>query len=269
MMLKNSKKLLASQDWEAAIELYSGEFLKDFYDSSCNVEAWLELERESLKEAYELAVLRHAQVLEQANRFEEAAQLLIKALPENPFNETMVQAYMNSAYLAGKRKQALEVFESFQMRLKDELDTFPLVETLKLAQRIRENKHINVTSEHELSPSLSTTSLSSLAKTKQVIPEKPFNHFVARAQALNSLKNHWVKASSSKGQIVLIHGEAGTGKTALIETFCQSLQQDAFILKGHCSSYLSLGDPYLAFQDIFTDVLRIVADDENLLQNNY
>ncbi len=65
--VKSFREAIINKDWQTAIKLYRGEFLKGFCDNSLNVEAWLALERESLKEAYELAVLRLTQSLRKTN----------------------------------------------------------------------------------------------------------------------------------------------------------------------------------------------------------
>ncbi len=169
--VKSFQEAISNRDWQTAIELYRGEFLKGFCDTSLDVETWLALERESFKEAYELAVLNYARALEKNKLFEEAAQLLAVTLSESPLNEEMVQTYMSCAYLAGKRQQALKVFRNFEIELKRELDVIPLIETLQLAQQIKENP--SIASEDNLRYGSATTLLSTFFKIKQENSKNP------------------------------------------------------------------------------------------------
>lgn len=58
-----------------------------------------------------------------------------------------------------------------------------------------------------------------------------------RDQHLAALEQHSAEvATSSRGRILLISGEAGVGKTALVRSFCQTKERSARILKGACDA---------------------------------
>jgi hypothetical protein len=72
--------------------------------------------------------------------------------------------------------------------------------------------------------------------------EKPV--FIARADEL---------ALASNGRVVFIIGEAGSGKTTLIQEFtrrAQELHPDLIVASGNCNAYTGVGDPYLPFREI-------------------
>ena len=261
--VKAFQEAINEQNWQTAIELYNGDFLKGFNEKSPSLEAWLALERRSLQEAYYYAILECANALEKAQNFTEALALLNDALKEESLNEELVQAYMRCAHLAGRRKKALEIFESFKAELEDELAISPLAETLILAEKIKQSLDFAYNSEEH---SFSNSTAAFIAELEA--PSKPFHNFVARQGALGWLEDHWlkVKVRGGHGQIALIHGEAGTGKSTLIKAFCKSMQKNTLVAKGQCSSYMGVGDPYLVFQDIFTNILKALESNGELLQ---
>ena len=77
--------------------------------------------------------------------------------------------------------------------------------------------------------------------------------FVGREKELSHLGAMLKKTISGYGQVVLVTGGAGRGKTALIDEFCFLAQQqyeDLIIARGNCNAHSGVGDPYLPFRDI-------------------
>lgn len=77
--------------------------------------------------------------------------------------------------------------------------------------------------------------------------------FVARERELAQLDQHLQAALSGKGRIVLVTGEAGRGKTALLGEFARRSQQhhpQLVVVNGNCNAFSGVGDPYLPFRDI-------------------
>ena len=222
------------------------------------------MERQSLQETFYLAVFRYTKALEQKQQFTEAIALLYKALRENILNEELVQTYMRCTYLAGKRQKALEIFEHFKEELKNELDIDPLVETLSLAETIKQNDKLTSVPEDE-SYHFTTTSLTPFIPKKE-LGHKPFHSFVVRKEALEWLEVYWLKAVYGKGQLALIHGESGVGKSALMDNFCKNIRSPAIIVRGQCNTYMGVGDPYLAFQDIFSSLLRALEGNSKMFE---
>ena len=76
-------------------------------------------------------------------------------------------------------------------------------------------------------------------------PERPL--FVGRESELENLEDSLLRALSGEGQVVFIAGEAGTGKTALINELVrrsQSAHQELVAAVGLCSSQTGIGDAY-------------------------
>jgi class 3 adenylate cyclase/tetratricopeptide (TPR) repeat protein len=86
---------------------------------------------------------------------------------------------------------------------------------------------------------------------KEAVLKRPV--FVAREKEISLLENLVEKVISGDGQVALITGGAGRGKTALLDEFCFRSQQkydDLIFTRGNCNSHTGIGDPYLPFRDI-------------------
>jgi predicted ATPase len=77
--------------------------------------------------------------------------------------------------------------------------------------------------------------------------------FVARDEELNKLGGFLDQALSGKGKIVFVKGEAGSGKTALVQEFAWKAQEDhseLIVAGGNCNAHTGIGDPYLPFREV-------------------
>ena len=91
------------------------------------------------------------------------------------------------------------------------------------------------------------------AEKEAIEEERPV--FVAREQELSLLGKYLDAALSGKGQVVVVKGEAGSGKTALIQEFiwrAQESNSDLIVASGKCNAQTGIGDPYLPFIEIFS-----------------
>jgi len=77
--------------------------------------------------------------------------------------------------------------------------------------------------------------------------------FVVREQELDKMGRFLDKVLSGKGQILFVEGEAGSGKTALIQEFARRSQEthaDLIVASGRCNAHTGVGDPYLPFIEV-------------------
>jgi len=92
--------------------------------------------------------------------------------------------------------------------------------------------------------------------------------FVGRERELTYLQTFLACALGGQAQVVLVTGEAGSGKTALLHEFARRAQQanaELVVAIGNCNAQTGLGDPYLPFRE----VLRLLTGDvEADLANN-
>ena len=76
---------------------------------------------------------------------------------------------------------------------------------------------------------------------------------VGRETEILELQHFLQTTLTNHGQICFVIGEAGSGKTTLINEFTkasQSKNEDIIVAIGNCDSTIGLGDPYLPFREI-------------------
>ncbi|MDH3944801.1 MAG: protein kinase, partial [Anaerolineae bacterium] len=85
----------------------------------------------------------------------------------------------------------------------------------------------------------------------EITSDTPRDIFVGRERHLAKLDQFLQKALSGKTQIVFVTGEAGRGKTALIQEFArraESTSKNLIVAQGGSSLYTGVADPYLPFR---------------------
>ncbi|TEU12039.1 MAG: hypothetical protein E3J21_22195, partial [Anaerolineales bacterium] len=101
------------------------------------------------------------------------------------------------------------------------------------------------------SPPDLTTSLPPFLEEEPAQVEIPV--FVARERELAQLDGFLDLAMAGQGRVAFVTGEAGSGKTALVQGFTRRAQDahaDLIVASGNCNAYTGIGDPYLPFREI-------------------
>lgn len=220
-------------------ELYRGDFLAGFYVSdSPDFEHWLVYEQERLREMaiqtlrrlveYCLASGAYAQGIRYARRLLEIDSLFEEA------HRNLMRLYA----LSGRRGQALAQYESCQDLLQTELGMEPLEETTALYLAIQANEW---------------PARSPAGEDNWKGPNVPF---VGRQKAYTRLRRSWETARQGSIRLTLVEGEAGIGKTRLIETAVHEVvsQSGAVVLCGRCYE----SSPRIGYQPL-TDALQRAA----------
>jgi DNA-binding CsgD family transcriptional regulator/tetratricopeptide (TPR) repeat protein len=86
--------------------------------------------------------------------------------------------------------------------------------------------------------------------------------FIARATELAALADALERADHGHPSVVVIGGEAGVGKTRLLEEFAAASRERALVLVGRCFPSWQRGLPYAPFGDLFRDLRRKVPPPE-------
>ncbi len=93
------------------------------------------------------------------------------------------------------------------------------------------------------------TSASSAAPLSQLVR----GQLVGRTAELQQLKQHWELAQQARGQLVMLSGEPGVGKTRLAQDLIDHARKSgATILRGGCYEYEAT-TPYLPFVEAFRE----------------
>jgi transcriptional regulator with XRE-family HTH domain len=88
--------------------------------------------------------------------------------------------------------------------------------------------------------------------TQGFAPQLTAHPFVGRTRELAILAAALERAHAGQGQLRFVIGDAGRGKSALVQEFARAAQaQDAALLvcSGGCNAYAGIGDPYLSFRE--------------------
>lgn len=97
---------------------------------------------------------------------------------------------------------------------------------------------------------------------RRVFALKPWPAFVGRAESLQQLSGLWAETKQGRGQLVLLKGDSGLGKSRLIQELIGQLDE-ATVLIGHCRK-IEGGAAYQAFisamKSYFDNVTLEVAD---------
>ena len=89
-----------------------------------------------------------------------------------------------------------------------------------------------------------------MEETPRRVPSPTFHrppHFVGRDTALAQLAQWWTTARQGTRQVGIIAGEAGIGKTALVNTFVAQVAatEDVWVGHGQCLDHYGAGEAYL------------------------
>jgi tetratricopeptide (TPR) repeat protein len=87
--------------------------------------------------------------------------------------------------------------------------------------------------------------------------------FVGRTRELGDLHRRFERAAAGEGGVVFIAGEAGAGKSSLIERFLVETalsDPEARIISGGCSEQFGAGEPYQPFVDAFRGLIAESED---------
>jgi predicted ATPase len=213
-------------------------------------EEWALLTRERLARLMSSALHRLAAAYEQRGEYETAQSHAQRHVELEPWDEKARRQLMRVLALDGQRSAALVQYESCRRRLAEELDVEPAPETLELYEQIRSG----TLAARAPSPSLRLTHTARLpffleGKAHQV--ETP--PFVAREYELAQLDRFLDLALAGQGRVVFVTGEAGSGKTALVQEFARRAEDahvDLVVASGNCNAHTGIGDPYLPLREV-------------------
>lgn len=225
-----------------AVSAYGGDLLPGFY------EEWVVLERERLQGAFDrklgkllerlLAERRWNEVLEWAERW-----IASGSIPEPAYRALML-AQAGLGNLAGAAAQYQRCVDA----LARELGVEPSEKTRQAFEQIRDGR---------AEPGLPKPSPSVLPAPTQPVflegPEKTAPVFVGREAELAALDGYLQKALQGQAQVVFVSGEAGSGKSALLQEFMRrsvAAHPDLAVGWGICNAFFGQGVPYLPFRDV-------------------
>jgi DNA-binding SARP family transcriptional activator/predicted ATPase len=237
----------------SAVDLYRGDFLEGFYvRDAADFEDWWLAERARLRERMLGGLHALAQYRAGQGDLPGAIAYIRRLLNIEPWRELAQRNLMTWLAQDGQRSAALAQYEICRRVLADELAVEPAAETIALHERIRKG---------DLGPPLRSTEPAVdvepyrpafLDRDAQATTSQP-EPFVGREPHLARLAGLLETALAGRGQVAFVSGEAGWGKTSLVDEFsrrAEALHADLIVASGTCTAFTESGDPYLPFREI-------------------
>jgi len=202
---------------QKAVDFYQGDFLQGFYEDWCLVEQehWRSVFLRLLGQLIDHGMSEGA--------YETAIDLCIKGLQLNELQEDLHQKLMLLYLQAGDRSKALAQYERCKVVLDNAFGTPPLPETEAIYQQLTQQTEVEGDLQHLLAN----------------VVQMPFREetvtYINRQDELAQLKSIWDQVDSGQGRLLFIRGEAGLGKSRLIQTFIRTVIEDqAEVVWGRC-----------------------------------
>jgi DNA-binding SARP family transcriptional activator/predicted ATPase len=235
-------------DLEEAVRMYRGSFLEGFsVGDSAPFEEWALFTRERLARKMSATLHRLAEGYEQRGDYAKARSFARRQIELEPWDEGAHRQLMRALVLDGQRSAALAQYETCCRLLDEELGVEPAAETTALYEQIRTSPAIG--EEPARRPEAAPPPAFLEAEEEPYRPPV----FVARKRELALLDRFLDLALAGQGRVVFVTGDAGSGKTALVQEFARRAQEahaDLIVASGNCNAYTGIGDPYLPFREI-------------------
>jgi len=202
---------LSENEINCYISIYSGEFLEGIENKSCaEFESWLNIRRSKNKKIYVDKLKEIIIILMNKENYVLGEKCCNKLIELEEFDEI---GYKNLMIIYSNQERfsdAIKIYSTLEQTLKENLSINPLAETRKMFDSIL-NKQV-----------------SGKVESKR-------NDYFGREKEIELLKNNFIAFLSNKDfSSYIVFGEAGIGKTRLIEKVTENLNKDLIVIKFSC-----------------------------------
>ncbi len=224
-----------------AVSAYGGDLLPGFYDD------WVILERERLQADYERKMERLLDHLLAEERWNEALKWGELWIASGGIPEPAYRALMLAQSGLGNVAGAIAQYHRCEEALSRELGVEPSKKTREVYEKIHERRDFTLAHSTQHFPS--APALPSILEGLK----KPAPVFVGRETELAALDRYLGRAMQGHIQVVFVSGEAGSGKSALLQEFVRrsvNAYPDLAVGWGLCNAFFGQGVPYSPFRDV-------------------
>ncbi len=215
--------LVAEGDLGTAVRLFRGDFLEGFgLRDAPDFEDWARNQAETLRRELTGALARLAAGLEETGDYSAALVHVRRWLSLDPLHEPAHRALIRLYALTGDRAAALVQYRQCVRTLSRELGVSPLPETTELYEAVNTGTLV-------AAGSLPTAKTAEAAEQETEPTQTPF---VGRNDDIRAVRAVY-DAIDHDGRLVVVEGEAGIGKTRLVEELLLDLcKNGAAVLAG-------------------------------------
>ena len=180
---------------ECAINLYKGDLLPSCYDD------WILPQRERLRQSYLSALERLVGLAEEQRDYQAAIRSAQRLLQHDPLHEATYRNLIRLHALNGDRAGALRVYHTCTTILRRELDVAPSAATREAYEQLLGAESLPIST---------------------VPATTAFSPLVGREKEWKQLLHAWHSvAAGGEPHVMILSGEAGIGKTRLVEDMLQ------------------------------------------------
>ncbi|MEO5610597.1 MAG: AAA family ATPase [Ornithinibacter sp.] len=208
---------------QRAVDLFRGDFMEGFaLRDSPTFDDWARGEAEGLRQELVAALSTLTQRRESGGDLLGALEAARRWLTADPLHEPAHQALIRLYAQAGDRAAALTQYRECVRTLSRELGVPPLTETTQLYEAVNRGTYVASSPSPQVRPATPSVVSVPSASSQGLAPERSL---VGRMPEMAALRAAY-EAFGSGGGVVLVEGEAGIGKTRLVEDFLATLRMD-------------------------------------------
>ena len=242
---------------ERGVRLYRDDFLTGFSLRACpEFEDWQSATADRLRQDLAGALERLVAACVTAGELARGLDHARRWLSLDPLHEPAHQALIRLQAWTGQRSAALRQYRSLVRVLSRELAVSPLPETTRLYDDVRAGRLRPATGHAPATPPPDGPG----SRPSRRVPARPATAdrrwpLIGRATELRALEEAWQAVGGTGGQVVAVTGEAGCGKSRLIEEFRARIEASGgTAVTGRCHD----GESGLPFA-LSADLLRAAA----------
>ncbi len=232
-----------------AADLARGPFLAGFgLRDSPGWDDWRAAREAALDRAVGDVLDRLAEALSAAGDHAGAAAMAARRVERDPLDEAAHRRLMLSLAQAGDRAAAIRQYRACVAVLERELGVPPLDETTALYEAIRDGRIATVESPRPAAPAAAPSETASAA---------PSSPFIGRDPELGRLMAGHA-TSRPDGRLAVVEGEAGIGKTRLLDELAAAARRAGATVLATCAYTAEAGIPY----GVVVELLRAARRDD-------
>lgn len=236
-------ELFNKQEIQTFLDSYHGDFLDGFYCKNTDAfDEWVILKREQFKEKLIARLTESIIKLINDQEYATAKQYIKQLIKLDEYNESAYRLLMKIYEREEAFYKVIEIYHELEIKLAKELNLQPSSRSQEIYKRVKEKRIIN----------------------SKVIENPKKRWFFGRDKELQTLRvaiDEFCLKRHSR-QMILIQGEQGVGKTAIVDClFANASAANFSILRTQCYQAES-GYAYKAWSSIFIQVMNLILRDK-------